>query len=226
MVSIQVATSNHDIRLSGEPRMTPNRQCPAYALFAQSWLPCCAANSASASSSSPMEYLAHRMDLSRLWIKIGRQDNHRTGGGPQILSAFVKQRTYQPPSDGNSAHPGFQAIRESFWEGSAKFGLRRLGEYHANHAIFPRVMLHLKVLKVHIFPRRGEPAPLSEVEWGISQAAKTTATHQGPGNFTWRRILPDRGSSLGGTLARRDHQEQDEPDQLPRGRCGNQKLPA
>ena len=97
---------NDDIRLSGEPRMTPNRQSPAYALFAQSWPPCGAANSASASSALTMEYSAHGSGLSRLRIKIRRQDKHCTGGGgPQILSAFVKQRTYQPLPARNSAHP-------------------------------------------------------------------------------------------------------------------------
>ena len=48
-------------------------------------------------------------------------------------------------------------------EGSAKFGSRCLSNYHANHAKFLRVMIHLKVLKVlkvHLFPRRGEPAAL------------------------------------------------------------------
>src|ERR1700678_3236508 len=45
-------------------------------------------------------------DLSCLQIKISRQYEHCTGGcGPQILSAFVKQRTYQPLPARNSAHP-------------------------------------------------------------------------------------------------------------------------
>jgi len=60
--------------------MTPNRQNRAYALLAQSWLPCWVANSASSSSALTMEYAAHRINLSRPRIKIGRQDNHRTGG--------------------------------------------------------------------------------------------------------------------------------------------------
>ena len=77
-----------------------------------------------------MEYPAHRIALSRLRIKIGRQDNHRTGGcGPQILSTFVKQRTYQPLPTVIPRIPGFQAMQESFLEGSAKFGLRRLRNY-------------------------------------------------------------------------------------------------
>jgi hypothetical protein len=77
--------------------MIPNRQSPAYALVAKSWLPNCAANPASASSALTMEHPAHGMDVSRLRIKIRRQYEHSQGGcGPQILSAFVKQRTYQP----------------------------------------------------------------------------------------------------------------------------------
>jgi hypothetical protein len=34
MVSIQVATSNHEIRLFGEPRMIRDRESPAYVLVA------------------------------------------------------------------------------------------------------------------------------------------------------------------------------------------------
>jgi len=89
---------------------------------------------------------------------------------------------------GNFAHRCFQDIQENFWKDQAKFGSRRPRNYHANHAIFLRVMPHLKllkllkVLKVHIFPRCGEPA-LSEVERGISQAAKTTDPHPRAGNF-------------------------------------------
>ena len=67
-------------------------------------------------------------------------------------------------------------------EGSAKFGPRRLRNYHANHAIFLRVMIHLrvlrvlrvlKVLKVHLFSRRP----------GVSQAAKQPPPTRGHGNF-------------------------------------------
>jgi hypothetical protein len=44
-----------------------------------------------------MELPAHGMDGSRLRIKIRTQYEHCTGGvWPQILSAFVKQGTYQP----------------------------------------------------------------------------------------------------------------------------------
>jgi hypothetical protein len=86
--------------------MTPHWQSPAYALFAQSWLPCCAANSASASSALATEYPAKGIDVSRLRIEIRRQYKHCTGGcGPQILSAFVKQKTYQPLPARNSTHP-------------------------------------------------------------------------------------------------------------------------
>jgi hypothetical protein len=69
MGSIQVATSNEEIRLSGEARLTPNRLSSAYALFAQSWPPCCAAKSAPASSALTMEYPAHGTDVPRLRIK-------------------------------------------------------------------------------------------------------------------------------------------------------------
>jgi hypothetical protein len=65
---------------------------------------------------------------------------------------------------------------ENLWKGSAKSGSRRLRNYHANHAIFLRVMIHLKVLKVlkvHLFPRRP----------GISQAAKQPPPTRGDGNF-------------------------------------------
>jgi len=49
-----------------------------------------------------------RLNLSRLRIKIRKQHTHCTGGcGPQILSAFVKQRTYQPLPIGNSTHRSF-----------------------------------------------------------------------------------------------------------------------
>src|SRR5271170_6535342 len=107
-------------------------------------LPCGAANSTSASSAPKMDYPARGIGLSRRRIKIRRQPKHCTGGcGPQILSAFVKQRTYRPSPTVIPLIPDFQAIHESFLEESAKFGFRRLGEYHANHAIFPRVMIHL-----------------------------------------------------------------------------------
>src|SRR5580700_7945601 len=112
--------------------MTPNRQSPAYALFAQSCPPCCAANSAPASSALTTEYPAHRINLSRLWIKIGRQDNHHTGGcGPQILSAFVKQRTYQPLAHGNSAHPSVSSHSGELFGGISKVRL-------ASHGGIPR----------------------------------------------------------------------------------------
>ena len=90
--------------------MTPNRQSPAYALFAQSLLPNCAANPASASPVLTMEYPAHGIGFSRLRIKISTQFKRYTRGcGPQILSAFVKQRTYQPLAHGNSADPGLSS---------------------------------------------------------------------------------------------------------------------
>ena len=56
--------------------MTPSRQSPAYALFAQSLPPCSVVNPASASSALTMDYPAHRIDLPRLWIKIRGQFEH------------------------------------------------------------------------------------------------------------------------------------------------------
>src|SRR5580698_663125 len=120
--------------------MTPNRQSSAYAPYAQSPLPCCAANSASASSSAlTTEYPAHRIALSPLRIKIGRQDNHRTGGWPQILSAFVKHEDLSALAHGNYAHPRLSSH-------SARVARRN---YHANHAIFPRVMIDLMAHMAH-----------------------------------------------------------------------------
>jgi hypothetical protein len=87
--------------------MIPNRQNPAYALFARHPI-----------VPQPPDVLAADLPASqkplppsgtedtpvtecplpaRLRIKIRRQYQHCTRGcGPQILSAFVKQRTYQP----------------------------------------------------------------------------------------------------------------------------------
>jgi hypothetical protein len=72
--------------------MTPNWQSPAYALVAQSWLPCCVANSASASESSAltMEYPAHCINSPAYGSKSEDKITTAQGGGPQILSAFVK----------------------------------------------------------------------------------------------------------------------------------------
>ena len=173
--------------------MTPNRQGPAYALFVRSWLPCGAANSASASSALTMEYPAHGIGLSRLRIKIRRQYKHCTGGGgPQILSAFVKQRTYRPCPHVIPRIPGFQDVQETFLEGSAKFGLRRLRNYHANHAIFRRVMIHLMAHKAH----NGTYSPA-----GLAYR-RLQNNHHPPEDtaiFPRRGILSDLGAFLGGT---------------------------
>jgi hypothetical protein len=70
------------------------------------------------------------MGLSRLRIKIRRQYKHCTGGeggGPQILSAFVKQRTYQPLPAASPLIPGFQDLQQDFLDGSAKFGPASMG---------------------------------------------------------------------------------------------------
>jgi hypothetical protein len=87
--------------------MTPNRQNPAYALFARRPIvpqpPDVRAADPPASQEPPPRSGTEDTPvtecplLSRLLIKIRRQYKHCTGGcGPQILSAFVKQRTYQP----------------------------------------------------------------------------------------------------------------------------------
>ena len=65
------------------------------------------------------------------------------------MSAFVKQRTYQPLAHVVSLVASFQDIQETILGGSAKFGSRRLRNYHANHAIFLRVMIHLMAHMAH-----------------------------------------------------------------------------
>ena len=45
--------------------------------------------------------------------------------------------------------PSFQDLQETFLEGSAKSGSRRLSNNHANHAIFLRLMTDLKVHMAH-----------------------------------------------------------------------------
>ncbi len=86
--------------------MIPNRQSPAYALFARRPIvppPCVLAADPPASQeplppSGTEDTAVTECPLpARLRIKIRRQYRHCTRGcGPQILSAFVKQRTYQP----------------------------------------------------------------------------------------------------------------------------------
>jgi hypothetical protein len=81
-------------------------------------------------------------------------------------------------------------------EGSAKFGSRRLRNYHANHAIFLPVMIHLKVLKVlkvHLFPRR--PA--------YRRLQNNHHEHEDTAIFPLRGILSDLKKP--GDMARRTH---------------------
>jgi hypothetical protein len=140
--------------------MTPNRQSPAYAPFAPSPLPCCAANSASASSSAlTMEYPARRIALSLLRIKIGRQDNHRTGGWPANFERLRETKDLSALAHGNSAHPRLSSHSGELFgkdqPSSARVARRNY------HAIFPRVMIHLRAHMAHngtYFPRRREPA--------------------------------------------------------------------
>jgi hypothetical protein len=89
--------------------MTPNRQSPAYALLARH--PSCHSRRMSSQGdpsaaarradvlrlSDVQNHPVERLGLTRLRIKIKKQSERCPGGcGPQILSAFVKQRTYQP----------------------------------------------------------------------------------------------------------------------------------
>jgi hypothetical protein len=82
------------------------------------------------------------------------EDNISTaqGCGPQILSAFVKQRTYHPLPTVFRSSASFQDIQENVLEASATFGSRRLEELQRN---ISSVMIHLRVLKVHLFPAGG-----------------------------------------------------------------------
>ncbi len=107
---------NDDIRLSGEPHMTPNRQSPAYALFARR--PSCHSRRVSSlrihpparkrsrrpvpkTPPSPSARFPRRPPPRRRLLLSGLARKPQKpictqGCGPQILSAFVKQRTYQP----------------------------------------------------------------------------------------------------------------------------------
>jgi hypothetical protein len=97
------------------------------------------------------------------------------GGWPTNFGRLRETKDLSASSRiGNSAHRRFQDIQENFWKDQAKFGSRRLRNYHANHAIFLRVMTHLKVLKVHIPPRAR-----------ISQAAKQQTPTRGQAIFLW-----------------------------------------
>jgi hypothetical protein len=115
-------------------------------------------------------------------MKIRRQDNHRTGGVATNFERLSETKDLSALAHGNSTHPrAFKPFRRAFLEGSAKFGSSRPRNYHANHAIFPRVMIHLMAHMAHngtCFPPpwRTCPAcpglPWGEVERGTSQAAK------------------------------------------------------
>jgi hypothetical protein len=184
MVSIQVATSNHDIRLSGELRMTPNRQSSAYAPYAQSPLPCCAANSAS-SSALTMEYPARRIALSLLRIKIGRQDNHRAGGVAANFERLRETKDLSALAQGNYAHPRLSSH-------SARVARRN---YHANHAIFPRVMIDLMAHMAHngtCFPPPWRTCRGSEAERAYRRL-QNNHTHPRTRQFSMGEILSESG---------------------------------
>jgi hypothetical protein len=87
--------------------MTPNQQSPADALFARRPIMPQSPDVLAAEPPASQEPLppsgtedtpvTEWPPSARARIKIRRQHKHCTWGcGPQILSAFVKQRTYQP----------------------------------------------------------------------------------------------------------------------------------
>ena len=77
------------------------------------------------------------------------QDNISTaqGCGAQILSAFVKQRTYHHLPTVITLIPSSQDIQENFLEGSAKFGSRRLEELPPKPRKFLRAMITLRCIR-------------------------------------------------------------------------------
>jgi hypothetical protein len=85
------------------------------------------------------------------------QDNISTaqGGGPQILSTFVKQRTYQLRAHTYSAHLKLSRHTGDLFGRITKVRLASPEELPRKPRIFLRVMIHLKVLNAlnaHIFP--------------------------------------------------------------------------
>jgi hypothetical protein len=154
--------------------------------------------------------------LSRLRIKVRRQYKHCTGGWPANFERLRETKDLAAPCPHVIPRiPSFQDLQETFLEGSAKFGSRRLRNYHANHAIFRRVMIHLMAHMAH----NGTYSPAGLAYRGLQN------NHHPPEDtaiFPRRGILSDLGAFLGGPLARRDHQEQMNR-QLPWNVCGNQK---
>ena len=76
--------------------MTPNRQNPAYAILVCHRHPAAHQVRRRRHQRQRLSIKSMVLVFSRLRIKIGSQYKHCTGGcGPQILSAFVKQRTYR-----------------------------------------------------------------------------------------------------------------------------------
>jgi hypothetical protein len=64
-----------------------------------------------------MEYPAHCINSPAYGSKSEDKITTAQGGGPQILSAFVKQTTYQPLAHGNFAHPRLSSHSgELFWK--------------------------------------------------------------------------------------------------------------
>jgi hypothetical protein len=184
--------------------MTPNRQSSAYAPYAQSPLPCCAANSASASSSAlTTEYPAHRIALSLLRIKIERQDNRRTGGWPANFERLREIKDLSALAHGNFVHPrAFKPFRRAFWEDQQSSARVARRNYHANHTIFPRVMIDLMAHMAHngtCFPPPWRTCRGAKPNGHIAGCKITTPT-RGHGNFPWGKSYPNRGTPRGGHL--------------------------
>jgi hypothetical protein len=121
--------------------------------------------------------------------QIRRQDEQGTGAcGPQILSAFVKQRTCPHLIP---LMPGFQDITGIFLEESAKFGPRSLRNNHANHAIFLRVMIHLMAHMAH----NGTYLPAGLTYRGLQNnhhpPEDTQLSHGGECCLIWVPLLED-----------------------------------
>ena len=77
------------------------------------------------------------------------EDNISTaqGCGPQIVSAFVKQRLITTCSLYFRSSQALKTYRRTFWKDQRTPARVAWRNYHANHAIFLRVMVHLKCLR-------------------------------------------------------------------------------
>jgi hypothetical protein len=109
--------------------MTPNPQSPAYALFAQSWLPLPHSKSRTGVIRVNHGVSGPSFDLSCLRIKISRQYEHCTGGvWPTNFERLRETKDLSALACVISLIASFQDIQETILEGSAKFGSHRLEE--------------------------------------------------------------------------------------------------